>query len=128
VHELSVASAVLETAQRHAERRPVTLVALRVGRLRQVVPDSLSFYWEIVARGTVCDQARLEIDQIDARLHCAACGHDWTPGWPEFHCAACGASDVTVVAGEELEVEYIEVQEHEAVTAGREEAACTGPR
>jgi hydrogenase nickel incorporation protein HypA/HybF len=118
VHELSVAGAVLETALRHADRRPVTVVALRVGRLRQVVPDSLTFYWEIVARGTACDQARLAIDEIDAQLQCTACGHEWRPSWPQFHCAACGAAQVTVVAGEELEVEYIEVEEQAAVTAG----------
>jgi hydrogenase nickel incorporation protein HypA/HybF len=128
VHELSVASAVLDTVERHAEDRPVTLVALRVGRLRQVVPDSLTFYWDVVSRGTVCERARLECAEIDARLRCGACGHEWTPAWPEFRCAACGAAEVTVQAGEELEVEYIEVEEREAVTAGREEAACTAPR
>ena len=40
---------------------------MRVGRLRQVVPDSLRFYFEIVARDTVCEDARLELDEIEAR-------------------------------------------------------------
>ena len=55
MHELSVASAVLNAAVKHAQERPVSVVSLRVGRLRQVVPDSLRFYFEIVARDTVCD-------------------------------------------------------------------------
>jgi hydrogenase nickel incorporation protein HypA/HybF len=128
VHELSVAGAVLATVERHAAGRPVTLVSLRVGRLRQVVPDSLTFYWSVVARGTICQDARLECVEIEARLHCSDCGEDWAPDWAAFRCPACGSAQVSVAAGEELEVDYIEVQEPDAVTAGREEAACTGPR
>ena len=43
------------------------MVNLRVGRMRQVVPDSLSFYFEIVARDTVCEQATLELVEIETR-------------------------------------------------------------
>jgi hydrogenase nickel incorporation protein HypA/HybF len=43
VHELSVSAAVVDTAVRHAGGRPVAVVNLRVGHLRQVVPDSLLF-------------------------------------------------------------------------------------
>lgn len=128
MHELSIAGAVLETVDRHAAGRPVTVVSLRVGRLRQVVPDSLEFYWGIVARGTVCEEARLECVEVEARLSCAGCEHTWTPDWPAFRCPACGSAQVAVVAGEELEVDYIEVREPDAGTAEREEAACIGPR
>ena len=51
VHELSLAGAVIDTATRHADGRRVTAVHLRVGHLRQVVPDSLAFYFEHVAAG-----------------------------------------------------------------------------
>jgi hydrogenase nickel incorporation protein HypA/HybF len=119
VHELSVAGAVLQTVERHAAGRPVTHVSLRVGQLRQVVPESLGFYWKIVRRDTVCADARLECVEIDARLCCDDCGEDWTPDWPSFRCPGCGSARVGVTAGEELEVDYIEV---------REEAACIGPR
>ena len=65
MHELSVASAILNTAVKHAEERPVSVVSLRVGRLRQVVPDSLRFYFEIVARDTLCEHAELRIAEIE---------------------------------------------------------------
>ncbi|MGH2858700.1 MAG: hydrogenase maturation nickel metallochaperone HypA, partial [Solirubrobacteraceae bacterium] len=60
MHELSLSGAIVDTAVRHARGRRVTLVSLRVGALRQVVPDSLAFYFEFVARGTLCEGARLE--------------------------------------------------------------------
>ena len=54
MHELSLASAIVDTVERHAEGRPVRVIALRVGALRQVVPESPEFYLEILGRGTVC--------------------------------------------------------------------------
>jgi hydrogenase nickel incorporation protein HypA/HybF len=120
MHELSIATAVLNTACKHAEGRPVTAVNMRVGRLRQVVPDSLAFYWEIVARDTECDGARLELTEIELELRCCECMTSWSPELPVFRCPGCGSADVSIEAGEELEVDYIEVEE--------KEAQCIGPR
>jgi len=119
MHELSVASAVVDTAIRHAAQRPVALVNVRVGRLRAVVPDSLRFYFEIVARDTPCEGARLELIEVELRLRCEDCAAEWEPADPVFRCAGCGSANATVIAGEELEVDYIEVEEQEAACIGR---------
>jgi hydrogenase nickel incorporation protein HypA/HybF len=118
VHELSLSSAIVNTVVKHADGRRVTAVNLRVGRLRQVVPDSLEFYFEFVARGTVCEGARLEQEAIDARLRCRACERAWEIEIPAFRCPTCGGGDVAVASGNEFEVESIEI----------EEVACIGPR
>ncbi|MCW3002751.1 MAG: hydrogenase nickel insertion protein HypA [Conexibacter sp.] len=115
MHEFSIASAVVDTAVRHARGRRVSLVSVRFGRLRQVVPDALEFAFGIVARETVCEGARLEWEVVPARLRCAACAHEWEIEVPAFRCPGCGGADAAVLSGEELEVESIEV----------EEAACT---
>jgi hydrogenase nickel incorporation protein HypA/HybF len=114
MHELSIATAVLNTALKHADDRPVTAVNLRVGAMRQVVPDSLAFYWDIVARDTACEGATLTLEEIATRLGCRACGHEWSPEIPAFRCPGCGGADVRALAGEELEVESIEVEQREA--------------
>jgi hydrogenase nickel incorporation protein HypA/HybF len=111
MHELSIATAVLNTALKHADARPVEVVAMRVGKLRQVVPDSLRFYWEVVARDTVCEDARLELTEIEARLECEDCGREWEPLIAAFRCPDCASAHVTVTAGEELEIDYLEVKE-----------------
>ena len=125
MHELSVSSAIVDTVLRHADGRRVSVVSLRLGKLRQVVPDSLSFYFEIVGRDTLCEGARLELEMIDALMSCGACGHEWDPEpkpehgeivggdllMPQFRCPACEAAGATVVRGDELEVESIEVEQ-----------------
>ena len=119
MHELSIATAVVNTACKHADCRPVSVVGMRVGRLRQVVPESLRFYFEIVARGTVCEDSRLELDEIELQLECADCGSRWSPELPVFRCPHCGSASVTIDAGEELEVDYIEVEEQEGQCIAR---------
>ncbi len=140
MHELSLAGAVIDTAERHAAGRRVLLIELRLGELRQVVPESLAFYFEHVARGTLCEGATLEYETVPATLGCSECGATWPltatlgsgsatwgqtpPGGvrphvaarPSFRCERCGSADVEVQAGNEFEVESIEV----------EEPACTG--
>lgn len=121
MHELSLSSAVLDTALRHADGRKVNQLDLTVGALRQVVPSSLEFYWQIVARDTLCEGARLELELVEARLACGVCvQQEWTLDQPVFRCPGCGGSDVKVLAGEEFFVESIDVEEREA--------ACTAPR
>jgi hydrogenase nickel incorporation protein HypA/HybF len=122
MHELSLASAIIDTANRHAKGRRVVVVALRVGHLRQVVPQSLAFYFEHVARGTLCEGARLEQEVVAARLCCDDCAHEWPIEAVGFRCPACQGSTVSVATGDELEVESIEVE----TEIEDQEVACTG--
>jgi len=117
VHELSIAGAVLETALRHADGRRVTGVTVRAGAMRQVVGRSLSFYFEIVARDTICDGATLTLSEVATELHCRGCDTRWSPEIPAFRCPNCAGADVEIAAGQELEVEYIEVEEESACIA-----------
>ena len=55
--------------------------------------------------------AVLEPIEVPARLHCSGCGTDWDLESRSFRCVACGGGDVVVVAGEEFEVESIDVEE-----------------
>jgi hydrogenase nickel incorporation protein HypA/HybF len=113
VHELAIAGAIVATAERHAGGQRVTRVRVRVGRLRQVVPDSLCFCFGMVARESVCEGAELELEVVPAVLRCTACRHEWEIEGPPFRCPQCAGGDVAPVRGEELEVESIEIEERE---------------
>jgi hydrogenase nickel incorporation protein HypA/HybF len=123
VHELALSSSIINTVAKHAAGRRVSVVRLRVGRLRQVIPDTLEFYFEFVARDSVCEGARLEQEVIDARLRCNACALEWAIEIPAFRCPGCAGADVDVASGDEFEVESIEVQSSEY-----EEAPCIAQR
>ncbi len=127
MHELAIAEAILAVAERHAEGRPVSVVRARIGRLRQVVPETLAFYFEIAARETLCEGAVLEWERVPSLLRCGACGAEWDPAPPpaneraelviSFRCPSCESSDHSVVSGDELTVDEIDVEEPPAAVA-----------
>jgi len=108
---MAIAGSVLEGALKHAEGRRVTHVQLKVGHLRQVVTDSLTFSWELITKGTAAEGAVLGVERIEAVGVCRACGEE-TPqrGFP-FRCAACEAYDLEIVRGNELLIDWLEVED-----------------
>ena len=111
MHELSIAAAVVEIAGRHAAGRRVRTITLKVGHLRQVVPSALAFSFEVVAQGTAVEGAALEIEAVPAIGVCRQCGGEsHLPAFP-LQCQACGGFDLRIVAGEELVVESLELEE-----------------
>ena len=118
MHELAIADSVVRIACAHAAGRKVARVELKVGHLRQVVPSALEFAFELVAQGTPLEGAKLELEQVPARIACRRCGREEELEDFPLACVACGEVDVDVVAGEELSVEALELED-EPVTAGR---------
>jgi len=116
MHELALARAILDASVSHARGGRVTRVDVTVGALRQVVPDSLAFHFEILARGTPCEGAKLRQRLTAARLRCA-CGAEWELTEPTFRCPRCRGAQTTVLCGEELLVESIEVEEEQCIAA-----------
>ncbi len=111
MHELSIAQAVAEVATRHADGRRVSKVEMRVGHLRQVVPDSLVFAFGLVTQGTLLDGAELAIEHVPASGRCRQCGAESVMEDFPLCCARCGGCDVEVLAGEELSVDVLELEE-----------------
>jgi hydrogenase nickel incorporation protein HypA/HybF len=118
MHELSIADGVARVASRHARGRTVTRVELRIGYLRQVVPSALEFAWQLITDGTPLEGAELAIEQVPARGRCRACLAETTMESFPLRCAACGGLDVELLAGEELLVDALELEEEEALTTG----------
>ena len=118
MHELSIAEAVVAIAARHARGRQVYRVELRVGHLRQVVPTALEFAFELLTAGTVLEGAELVIEDVPARGRCRRCGTETTLTAFPLHCDDCGGVDLELVAGEELLVDALDVEEMEMTTEG----------
>jgi hydrogenase nickel incorporation protein HypA/HybF len=124
VHELSIAQAVVEIAAAHAARAdasaPVRVVAVhvRIGRLRQVVPEALRLGFELCADGTPVEGATLECEDVPIAVVCRACtARRALDGFP-LACPACGSFELDVVSGEELIVDALELETEELTRSG----------
>jgi hydrogenase nickel incorporation protein HypA/HybF len=122
LHELAIAESVVQIAHRHANGRRVTKVQLKVGHLRQVVPSALSFSFELVAQDTPVDGAQLEMEEVPAVGLCRDCGAESRLESFPLQCLECEGFDLEVLTGEELFVEFLELEEEPAkdteLTAG----------
>ena len=111
MHELAIAESVVEIAGRQANGRRVTKVHVKVGHLRQVVPSALAFGFELVAQGTPVEGAELEMEEVPASGRCRECGAQSQLESFPLQCRTCGGFDLEILRGEELLVEFLELEQ-----------------
>jgi len=112
VHELSICGSIADIVRRSAEGRRVETVHIRVGRLRQVVPDTLVYCWSLVVADSPLEASVLEVESVPVRIQCRACETlTELDDLPILECRACGSADVTLVNGEEFLVTSLELAE-----------------
>lgn len=113
MHELSLVASVFdileEKAREHGASR-VTKIVLKVGVMSGVVPDLLGYAFDSYKKGTLAEEARLEIVRVPVKLRCPDCGGETVREDTDFSCAACGSRRVEIVAGRDLVVETIELE------------------
>ncbi len=109
MHELSIAEAILHKVRAHAEGHAVTGVRVQIGALRQVVPDSLEFSWQVLTDPTEHRGVPLIIEQLPAVVECTACGQRTTLQLPVLSCGVCESFAVNVVSGDELQLVSMDV-------------------
>lgn len=113
MHELSVTESLLKIALEHAERanaQRVTDLNIVMGELASMVDDSIQFYWEIIAKGTIAEQATLHFLRIPAELQCQTCFEKYHPTDRELACPKCNGVNTKIIAGEEFALESIDVE------------------
>ncbi len=113
MHELSVTESLLEITLRHARAAHATQVNnlyLVLGQLSSIVDDSVQFYWDIVASGTIAEGARLNFRRIPTQMECLDCQQVFSPTADNFDCPNCASTRVKIIAGEEFYLEAIDIQ------------------
>lgn len=114
MHELSLTEALLEVVLRHAKKHEagrVTAVDILVGELSGFVDESIQFYWELVAQGTVAEGSLLRFRRQAGTLVCGACGREFSVREPDFLCPSCGSVTASPGRGRDCSVESIEIEE-----------------
>jgi hydrogenase nickel incorporation protein HypA/HybF len=109
VHELSLCASIYGIVERAAAGRRVSVIHLRVGQLRQVVPDTLEYCWSLVSKETALDGSALDLDVVPVTLRCRSCDREDAPRDHLLLCSQCGSTDVAVVSGEEFLLTSLEL-------------------
>jgi hydrogenase nickel incorporation protein HypA/HybF len=121
VHELSIALSLIDEAAGAARSEGyvrVMRVHARIGVLSGVVHEALQFSFQMASPGTACEDAVLEIEEVPIQVRCPVCQQVvQLPNAYRFVCPTCGTPTPEVVAGRELELVSIEVDDDEAASA-----------
>jgi hydrogenase nickel incorporation protein HypA/HybF len=121
MHEIAIAESIIEIAEakaREAKARSIRMIKLRLGEFTTIVQEALEFAFEVARQGTLASNARLEVESVPMVVQCVVCGID-TGSVTEmrFMCSQCGFP-LKIVSGEELQIEYIEVETEEEYRNG----------
>ncbi len=121
MHEMGIANSVLTAVRTEAARYPGCVpqtVGLRIGELVAIDADALRFCFDALIKDTDLESLILEIEISPRRHRCKSCGQEFIVHNYEFRCSCGSALESECIAGDELDLAYIEVEEHESSAVG----------
>jgi hydrogenase nickel incorporation protein HypA/HybF len=112
MHEMSICEGILQVLEQQAGPqgyRRVKTVWLEIGGLAGVEVDALRFGFDVVMKGSLAENARLEIIDIPAEAWCMQCSKA-VPVKQRFDaCPYCQGHQLQVTGGEQLRIKELEV-------------------
>jgi hydrogenase nickel incorporation protein HypA/HybF len=114
VHEIGIASSILECVAAEAQKHPgsqVLAVGVRIGELSAVDKDALDFAFECITRDTEWQHLKLNVEWCPRRQKCLSCDEEFAVRDFDLACPKCGATNSTCISGTELDIAYLELEE-----------------
>jgi hydrogenase nickel incorporation protein HypA/HybF len=111
MHELAICRSMLQQVLAIAASNDMPAVGrimLRIGPLAGVEPGLLCAAFPIVAVGTPCEGATVEIESMVVRVLCKHCGSTSVVRPNRLLCGTCGDWRVSLLSGDEMLLTSIE--------------------
>ncbi|TWG92777.1 hydrogenase nickel incorporation protein HypA/HybF [Nocardioides sp. J9] len=112
MHELSLCRTIHQVVEKAAGDRKVAAVHLKVGKLRQVIPGTLTYCWGLVSADGPLAGSQLVVESVSVVGNCRSCGRDTEVEQVlVLVCAHCGAAALDIVSGEEFLITTIDLDD-----------------
>lgn len=121
MHELGIANSVVEAVRTEVARYPGTYpvrVGVRIGEITALDQEALRFCFEAITRETDYESLELQIELCARKHRCTNCGTEFVVHDYDVLCPKCASAATTCIAGEELELSFLEVEEYGTGSAG----------
>ena len=108
----SVARTVIELC-RDNDWKKVRRILVKVGGVRRINPELMSFLFTAMAKGTPAEEAVLSVLVIPVTFYCFVCGRTSIIDEDQdvqFMCPSCGSRNVQLLSGLEFNIEVLEVE------------------
>ena len=113
MHESSLTEDLFAHIMQHAQEanaKRVMRVRVIIGELSDATPDSIRFYFDSIAAGSIAEGAVLEFDSAPGKAYCTSCGKDVAIDELFAACPLCGAFTLQVIGGNGVYLNSLEVQ------------------
>ena len=113
MHEMSLAESVLRIIEESAHTQNfqrVRSVTLEIGKLSAVEPDAMRFCFDAVTRGTLAEDAELQIIETPGAGLCLACGAGVAMQEQYGLCPSCGSPRLQITTGDQMRVKNLDVE------------------
>ena len=121
MHELSIAQEILRIIHQYVpDPQPncVKSVKVSIGKMSNILTDSLNFCFEAITSNSALNGTKLEIIETAVKINCLNCLKESEIEPPVFACPVCGHNQIKIISGTEMQVEEIELfDEIESTTA-----------
>ena len=112
MHEMSLCESLMSVIEESAQREgftKVTRVRVEVGRFAGVELPAMHFGFEVVARGTLAEGARLDFDVVPGSAWCFDCGQTVELDNRMDPCPICAGVRLQPTGGTEIRLKDMEV-------------------
>jgi hydrogenase nickel incorporation protein HypA/HybF len=110
MHELGITQNIVAIVAENANGAKVMRVQLEIGKLTAIMPDAIKFCFDVCSQSTVLEGAKLEIIEISGLAKCRQCGAIIPLNQP-FGICECGSRELNIIAGEELKIKEMEIEQ-----------------
>lgn len=113
MHEMSLCESILGIIEDEAKQQGfsrVRRVRLEIGRLSGAESDAMRFGFDVVTRGTLAEDAELEIIELPGTAWCLPCGKAVEVEQRYSACPECGSFQLQVTGGDEMRIKDLEVE------------------
>jgi hydrogenase nickel incorporation protein HypA/HybF len=113
MHELSLASSFIELAEQEAGKAGSTVilsVKVNIGYLSGVDVEAFRFALDISRKGTLLENARIEMELLPGRGTCRTCGAVFPVETEIAACPVCTGTSVTISGGTEFRIVSLEIE------------------
>ena len=113
MHEVSIMEQTLEIAINKAKNqgaKQIYNLKMRIGAVSGVVPEALTFAFDVITDNTIAQGAKLEIETVPVKCYCSHCQQDFYPSdLVIYECPQCGQFSHKIITGKEIELTSLEV-------------------
>lgn len=112
MHEYPITQRIIEVAGEYAKKNQaekVKVIHLVVGDYCGYVASSIELYFDLIAEGTPCENAKLQIERVEPKLCCSSCGKMFVRKPFEFKCLYCDGEGRPTKEGQEFFIKSIEI-------------------